>query len=230
MDTDQTSSDSNESTKMNEICEWPHWFLHTIYQGYKYEVLSAVNTSGADVSIQSSDGVIFKLHRFYLAATAGAFPGTEIGTKGEIVVLEEPEDVLQVVFQFTYPKRHPSLKGVEFNFLRRVAEAAEKYEVFSAMAICEVRLKYVIFRTVLHFKDLSTGFIREFLPIHAMEILKHALEHDNPDLINEASRAISRRPLHDTLKKLPLTYAFSWVRFELPRYCDQGTLILNLYY
>ncbi|KAF8877849.1 hypothetical protein CPB84DRAFT_1794649 [Gymnopilus junonius] len=95
----------------------------------------------ADITIQSSDGVLFKLHRQNLGTNTGGFPGMEISTQEEIVHLPEPAKVLEIVFQFVYPKKHPKLKGLDFGTILEVAEAVEKYEVFAAMNICEIRLQ-----------------------------------------------------------------------------------------
>jgi len=103
--------------------------------------MSTVSAGDADVIICSSDNVLFNLHRANLAVSTGAFPGTEISTNGEHVQLSEPADVLEMVFQFIYPKRHPTLKGLNFSMVLRAAEAAEKYEVFPALHTCEMRLR-----------------------------------------------------------------------------------------
>jgi hypothetical protein len=51
--------------------------------------------------------------------------------------------VLELLFQFIYPSRHPGLSDLKFCTLAMITEAAEKYEVFAAMNICEVRMRYV---------------------------------------------------------------------------------------
>jgi hypothetical protein len=62
----------------------------------------------------------------------------------EEVELTETSDVLEILFQFIYPRKHPSLVNIKFSMLAGVAEAAEKYQVFSAMNICEIRMRYVL--------------------------------------------------------------------------------------
>ena len=94
--------------------------------------------------MRSSDGVLFNLHRKYLEATTGSFPGPEFDTHGEVIQLSEPADVLALLFQFVTPARQPHLRGVKFALLDSLAEAANKYEVFSAMNICEARLLFVL--------------------------------------------------------------------------------------
>ena len=65
--------------------------------------------------------------------TTGAFPGSEIDTRGEMVQLTEPANVLGILFTFVYPKAHPDLRGEGFEVLAAVAEAVGKYGVFSAV-------------------------------------------------------------------------------------------------
>ena len=112
----------------------------------------------SDIEIRSADGFIFQLHRVVLGVTTGAFPGSEIDTGGEMVQLTEPASVLGILFAFLYPKAHPDLRGESFEVLVAVAEAAGKYDVFSAADVCNERLVYVVWdlyppfcsMTVLH--------------------------------------------------------------------------------
>lgn len=59
--------------------------------------------------------------------------------------------MLEILFEFIYPRKHPTLKDLEFETLAAVAEAAEKYEVFSAMSMCDVRMRYVCLLFLLSF-------------------------------------------------------------------------------
>jgi len=104
-----------------------------------------VNASDADVVFQSSDGIQFHLHRKNLEANTGAFPGPEFQIQGEVTNLAEPASVLQILFKFLYPRRHPDLEDLDFSMVAEVAEAAEKYEVFPAINTCNTRLMYGFF-------------------------------------------------------------------------------------
>jgi len=56
--------------------------------------------------------------------------------------LPEPASVLEIVFEYLYPKRYyPDLEDVEFVKLLAIADAVEKYQVFAALHLCVVRLK-----------------------------------------------------------------------------------------
>jgi len=95
-----------------------------------------------------------------------------------------------------YPRRHPNLENLEFKTLAPLAEAVEKYEVFSAMTICELRLK-------------------PFIPSYATDILVHGIKHDYPRFVDEAAVHLSRThmPLDKFLENLPGNAIFPWIRY-----------------
>jgi hypothetical protein len=97
----------------------------------------------SEVTFRSTDGVLFPVRRAYLDAHTGGFPPSDFATCDEIVPLTEDSTTLELLFQFVYPKRHPDLALVPFEVLYPLTEAAEKYEVYSAMNICSIRMKYV---------------------------------------------------------------------------------------
>jgi len=71
-------------------------------------------------------------------------PGPDISVDPkEEIDLAESCDVLAIVFDFMYPRRQEDIEKMEFEIVAQVAEAVEKYQVFSALKVCEMRLKYV---------------------------------------------------------------------------------------
>lgn len=99
-----------------------------------------------DVTFQSSDGVLFRVHRKNLEVCADGFPPSGFAlADGEIIPLSETSVTLDLLFQFMYPRRHPALDTTPFHVLEPLAEAAEKYQVFPAMNICHIRLRCVLF-------------------------------------------------------------------------------------
>ncbi|KAG6916791.1 hypothetical protein DXG01_005314 [Tephrocybe rancida] len=95
----------------------------------------------ADVVFKSSDNILLYIHRKNLESHAAAFPPSEFDTRGEIVFLTEDASTLENLFQYVYPERHPDIELMPFESLYKLAEAAEKYEIFSLMCICKARLK-----------------------------------------------------------------------------------------
>lgn len=149
----------------------------------------------SDIEVRSVDGFIFQLHRVVLKVTTGVFPGSEIETDGEMVQLTEPAEVLGILFAFLYPKAHPGLYGESFEAVAAVAEAAGKYEVFSAASTCNERLL-------------------NFLPQHAPEIFVHAVKHDYTRLISATLPHFARGPLIPVMEKLPPSYLIPWARYH----------------
>ncbi|KAH9479313.1 hypothetical protein JR316_0007902 [Psilocybe cubensis] len=145
---------------------------------------------------RSSDGVEFDLHRTLLGANTGAFPGPELETDGQVVELSEPAKVLQICFDFIYPKRHPDLEDItSFELLASVAEAVGKYEIFAAINTCNTRL-------------------RSFIPQYATEIFVYAIKHDHPKLMNDAVPYLARSPFVPVLKQIPPAYMVPWSRYH----------------
>ena len=112
---------------------------------------SLVSAADADLTFQSSDGVLFKLHRSNLITHSHAFPGHHIRSDGETVRLEEDSEVLELLLLHVYPDPAPSLDDEDFKTVMRLADAAEKYQVASAMEICRLHMK-----CVLDFDELSS--------------------------------------------------------------------------
>lgn len=101
----------------------------------------------ADITILSADGILFKVHRKNLEVHSDVFAGAEDATRpengDEIVHLPENSDVLDLLFQYMYRQPQPDLNKVEFATIAGLAEAAEKYVVYSALEWCRMRMKFV---------------------------------------------------------------------------------------
>ncbi|KAF7372852.1 hypothetical protein MSAN_00491200 [Mycena sanguinolenta] len=113
-------------------------------------VNSRFNFADADVTLKSSDGVLFRIHRKNLEVCTEGFPPSEISSEGEVVELTETSVTLEIPFQFMYPQRHPALDTTSSEVLEPLAEAAEKYQVFPAMNICHIRMRCDLLLVILH--------------------------------------------------------------------------------
>lgn len=91
--------------------------------------------------MRSSDGVLFKVHRKNLEMFTEGFPGSDIPVHDEIVPLTETATTLELLFQYIYRQRQPDLSRLKPQELAQLAEAAEKYEVYSAMEVCKMRMQ-----------------------------------------------------------------------------------------
>ncbi|KAJ3746021.1 hypothetical protein DFH05DRAFT_1393805 [Lentinula detonsa] len=156
-------------------------------------ILFAVNASDADVVIHSSDNVEFRLHKKNLECTTGAFPSADTPVDpDEIVRLTESAATLEILFQFIYPRRFPSLKDLDFDSLISLAEAAEKYEVAGLIYACEVNL-------------------RRYLTAHPKRVLEFSAKHDHLDLVDELKPILVETPLSELTEILPDHVYKPWV-------------------
>ena len=123
--------------------------------------LSSVNAADSDIIFESSDNILFHVHRKNLETHAAGFPPAEIDTCGETVQLTEDGATLELLFAFMYPRRHPDLESTPFVPLASLAEAAEKYEVFSAMNMCKIRMRFGVFhlRLLAPFSNFASFFL-----------------------------------------------------------------------
>ena len=65
------------------------------------------------------------------------FSAPLIQASDDVVPLTETADVLELLFQFCYPKRQPSLRSLNFDALSVLAEAVEKYQIYGALEMCK---------------------------------------------------------------------------------------------
>ncbi|KZT69447.1 hypothetical protein DAEQUDRAFT_710338 [Daedalea quercina L-15889] len=124
----------------------------------------------ADLTISSSDGVVFKVHRLNLGFHSDVFPGIEPGVpvQDEIVPLAEKASTLELLFQFVYRQRQPDLSKVDVDELALLAEAAEKYSIYSAMEVCKLNMRAAI-------------------PKIPLKVLAYAARHGYKELCDEAA-------------------------------------------
>lgn len=111
-------------------------------------LVAAVNAKDADIILRSSDGISFRVYRKDLEAYSEGFVAPPSGNGDfmvETVELSETYDVLQLLLQFMRKQRQPDIKNIEFRLLADLAEAAEKYEVYAAIQLCHIYMRYVLF-------------------------------------------------------------------------------------
>ena len=101
-------------------------------------------SSDADIIFVSSDRVRYGLHSKNLEVSTGGFPPVHSGglSAADPVGLEEPSEVLNLLFAFVYPTRLPQIEDMPFETVLPLAEAAEKYQVYPAMYACRMCLRF----------------------------------------------------------------------------------------
>ena len=146
-----------------------------------------VCAADSDISFQSSDGTIFRVHRKNLDTHSEGFspPEGTIASTQLVVQLQEREETLDLLFQFMYPQRQPNLKKLEFGALSALAEATEKYQVFSALDICSVHMRFVVVVVTL-WVTIIRCCRRSALEAHPLEVLEYAAKHGYPELVEAA--------------------------------------------
>ncbi|KAJ7157837.1 hypothetical protein C8R46DRAFT_1113284 [Mycena filopes] len=155
----------------------------------------------ADLTISSSDGVLFKVYRRNLEAHSPVFAGAGSSTQPEngqdIVELSESSETLELLFQFMYPQPQPNLQVLEFALIAGLAEAAEKYEVYSALTLCRMRMK-------------------DFTSIHPLEVLRYAAQHNHVELANQSAQYSMRCGVAAAMEILPINIFETWVSVKSP--------------
>jgi hypothetical protein len=93
--------------------------------------------------------MLFKFYRKQLEAHSVAFAGGEAfaSVADEVVNLTETSEVVDLLLQLMSLQKQPNLMtlGLEFSVLAQLADAIEKYEVVSAMNICDMAMRLVYF-------------------------------------------------------------------------------------
>ncbi|KAJ6620399.1 hypothetical protein B0H10DRAFT_1774586, partial [Mycena sp. CBHHK59/15] len=153
----------------------------------------------ADIAFRSSDQVIFRLHIKNLETHSDGFPPSAFCAPGsnEVVDLSEPAATLDLLFQYMYPWRQPDLNTVEFPLLADLSEAAEKYQVYSAMDICKI-------------------FMGNGLQDNALTVLNYAVRHGYRDIADEAAPLTVSLPLQEVGAHMHQMYLGSWVYTVVP--------------
>jgi len=119
--------------------EKPHGGLPSIFTTTVRLMITSEKSGLGDtkelIVFTSGDG-----HEVTVTATPRTLPDVLLrGAK----LLKESAATLRILFRFLEAERHPALENEPFDFQLAVAEAAEKYSVFSAMNFCRFLFRYV---------------------------------------------------------------------------------------
>jgi hypothetical protein len=94
-----------------------------------------VRDPNADITLQSSDNVLFRFHKKQLEAHSGVFADAAAYAKNHFV-LTEPSEVVDLLLQLMSLQDPPDLESLEFQTLALLTEAVKKYDVFRYKTIC----------------------------------------------------------------------------------------------
>ncbi|KZP16107.1 hypothetical protein FIBSPDRAFT_794853 [Athelia psychrophila] len=149
----------------------------------------------SDITFRSCDGILFKVHRKNLESCSEGFsPPDGTIAEAEVVSLTEDGATLELLFQYMYPQRHPDLRKIQFEQLAELSEAAEKYQVYTAMETCHDRME-------------------EAHSQHPFEVMMYAMKHGYADLMDKSellALEVSPTTAFDSFK--PEAY-IAWTRY-----------------
>ncbi|KAJ6558355.1 hypothetical protein B0H19DRAFT_134779 [Mycena capillaripes] len=156
----------------------------------------------ADVYLRSSDGIVYAAHSKNLELYSGGFPPSGLVAEGvederEVVQVTETSSVLALLLQYVHNQRQPDSSKFKFETLAGLAEAAEKYMVYSAMEVCKIRMQLSI-------------------PKYPLQVLAYATKHSYPELRDAAApRTItaSVQNVSVALQDMPQVF-IAWVRYR----------------
>ncbi|GLB44796.1 hypothetical protein LshimejAT787_1801330 [Lyophyllum shimeji] len=166
-------------------------------QGLGDMTSSIFNAADADLVFRSSDGVLFRIHRKNLEFGSDGFPPVEFPVDDKPVDLPEDGKTLELMFRFVYPRLQPTLEGLDFRVLAHLAEAVEKYQIFTGKQLCNL-------------------YMSEALPTNAMAILEYSIKHEYPALANRAAPHVTLKDLSQ--KKMITDVSDNVLRAWVPYY------------
>ncbi|KAG6859800.1 hypothetical protein C0995_003832 [Termitomyces sp. Mi166 len=97
-----------------------------------------------DLIFVSSDGVKFAAHAKNLERYSEGFPPATfnpVETDLQVVHLEEESSTVRLLLQYMHLKPQPDIEKISFTELEELANAVEKYLIFSAMMVCKLCMK-----------------------------------------------------------------------------------------
>ncbi|KAJ7719024.1 hypothetical protein DFH07DRAFT_316503 [Mycena maculata] len=154
----------------------------------------------ANITISSSDGMLFKVHRKNLEVHSDIFADagnmTSVDPGDDVVTLSETSEVLDLLFQYMHRQLPPDLRDVDFKVASGLAEAAEKYWVYSALTPC---------------REKMVNSVRD----HPLQVLDYAMRHGHAELASEAARQSMGLGVEEAMESLAPDTFRTWVRITL---------------
>jgi hypothetical protein len=144
-----------------------------------------VRDPNADITLQSSDNVLFRFHKTQLDTHSGVFAASAASAKDDPFILTEPSEVVDLLLQLMSLQDPPDLESLEVQTLALLAEAVEKYDVFHSKTTCRMIMQYVRY----HFCEISRTLkdYRIHIPHHSVEVLEYAVKYGYAELADKAA-------------------------------------------
>ncbi|KAH8801984.1 hypothetical protein DL96DRAFT_1774555 [Flagelloscypha sp. PMI_526] len=147
------------------------------------------NAPDADISIISSDNVLFRLHSRNLSVCSGAFPvDMDATSKSEPAKFEESSEVLGYLFAFLYADEdHPTLAECPFNAIIAIEIAANKWLIPAAKNTCYLR--------AMSASNTSVSLLTNLWP-DVQRLVLSKFHADDP-ILNERAMNVLNHPTAD---------------------------------
>jgi len=133
-----------------------------------------------DIVLKSSDGELFGAHQQNLEIYTEGFPIAGSTTSSAPVSLEETAAVLRLMLRYTHHTRPPNLDDISFTLLSSLAEAVEKYTMYSAMEFCKIKMTHA-------------------MDDYPNEVFLYSVRHNYPDLADKAAKLTLKNSVSDFL-------------------------------
>ncbi|KAJ3711943.1 hypothetical protein C8R42DRAFT_728261 [Lentinula raphanica] len=171
------------------------------------------NAPDADIIVESSDSILFNLHKKNIECVTGDFLLAEMSSDSkEAVQLAESANILEMLFTCLYPRPFPSLEDLDFDTFMLLAEAAEKYQFFGMMSACRLQMKEILYPT-----ETSTSYVsKQELSSKRMQLLHFAVDYEVQDVIEELQVIMVDIPLSKLVDILPSRVYKPWVAVSEP--------------
>ncbi|TRM57729.1 hypothetical protein BD626DRAFT_634581 [Schizophyllum amplum] len=149
------------------------------------------------IAFVSCDKTTFHIERAVLERAADFMPpSSEVpSSPTEPVQLSENAATLALLFRFAYCEFNIDLDIVPFETVAALAEAADKYVVYSAMAVCRVYMK---------------GQAKD----HPVEVMQYAAKHNHCDILDVVAPYTVGTSFRTMREILPLPMLVAWAVFN----------------
>ncbi|KAF8650290.1 hypothetical protein AX16_005318 [Volvariella volvacea WC 439] len=154
----------------------------------------------AYISVQSSDGVVYKIHKHLTELYCQGLPPTDsLMTPDGIYILSEPSSILEKVLYYLYPQTwgNPLSTDRSFDEVVSITRAVEKYQVTLA-------------------REAWLQKIRDTAVQSPVAALAYAAQSRNQTLFNHIAPTVvqSDTPLHQVLLALPQITWSEWIYYR----------------
>ncbi|KAF5311273.1 hypothetical protein D9611_012612 [Ephemerocybe angulata] len=175
-------------------------------------------TLQVDVILKSSvDGSLIGAHRKCLEVFSNGFPTSDSVTPSlDPVPLSEDGDTLRLLMKFMHNQRYPDMSSLDLATIFDLGEAAEKYIVHSAIAMCREFIKCELFLSLPKSHKETDEAFRGTVTTHPAMSLCYAVKFDYPGIANAAAPYTITTSLEDMeeISKMDHRLLYAWLRYR----------------